>query len=80
MKVISSKLPVFTNVTINPFFQILSEDNHTDYASLCTYVLPPLITPFTHVPLIHDTFPQTFQQVANHCQRVNAFCIWESNH
>jgi hypothetical protein len=60
-KLINNESSVFTNVSINPVFEILSDDSWASRSSFIVHICPPpplnQTTPLPHTPLVHDTLP-----------------------
>jgi hypothetical protein len=82
MKLINSESLVFTNVSINPVFQILGDDRWASRSHSIVHICPSPIkemTTLTHIPLIHDTFPMHFDKLVMDFGRANVFRVQKSN-
>jgi hypothetical protein len=78
MKLINSESsPVFTNISINPVSQILSDDRQMSRLCFIVHICPPIkqMTPLTH------TFPIHFSKLMDF-SRVNVFVLknWITEH
>jgi hypothetical protein len=83
MKLINSELHHFTNVSINPVFQILGDDVQASRSRFIVPICPSPFkqtTPLMHIPLVHDTFPIHFDKLAMDFSRANVFHVQKSNH
>jgi hypothetical protein len=81
MKFINSKSPVFTNVSINPVFQILGDDRQASRSRFVVHNCPSPIkrtTQITHIPLVHDTFPILFDKLVMDFGRADVSRIQKS--
>jgi hypothetical protein len=83
MKLNKTKLPVFTNMSINPVFKILNDDRLVYRSCFTVHICPSPIkqtTLLTHIPLIDDTFPIHFNKFEMAFGRANVFRVQKSNH
>jgi hypothetical protein len=83
MKLINNELPVFTNVSIDPVFEILTVDRWASKLLFIVHTCPSPIkqtTPLMHIPLIHDTLSIHFNKLAIDFGRENVFHVQKSNY
>jgi hypothetical protein len=74
MNLINSESPVFTNISINLAFQILSDIQIVLHCVHLSFAIKQT-TPLKHIPLTHDTFFRHFDMLAMDFGRANAFHI-----
>jgi hypothetical protein len=83
MKLTNNESLVFTNVIISAVFQILSDDRWAPRSRLNVHFSPSPIkhmTPFMHIPLVHDTFPIYFDNLPMDFGKENVFQVQKLNH
>jgi hypothetical protein len=82
MKLIKSESYIFTNTSIVPVFHILDDDRWASRSHFIVHVSPSPIkqtTRLMHIPLVHDTFPMLFNELAVDFGREDVFRVQKSN-
>jgi hypothetical protein len=73
---VNSESHIFMNMSINPVFQIFSDDRQAStfihYAHLAFH---RYTNDIMDIPPVHDTYPIHFQRVGDGLQRANVFCV-----